>query len=112
MRTIRLFTPCVLLIVLAVFWIGCPAAAEEDDGEILFFYSESCPSCHEMKAELDELQVLNPELPLRMFEIDEHAEVKGTKEVFESRMSEKTITRSFMTTAAAEKPSLLCKLHK
>ena len=28
-----------------------------------------------MKAELDELQVLNPELPLRMFEIDEHAEV-------------------------------------
>lgn len=74
MRTIRLITQCVLLLAFSVFLRECPAAAEGADDGILFFYSESCPSCHEMKAELDELLVLNPELPLQMLEIGENAD--------------------------------------
>lgn len=66
-----LLFPLLLLCCLGIYVVSQGTIEHEP---VLFFYSEECPSCKKMHAFLDELLVLNPKIPLEMYEIDTYPE--------------------------------------
>ena len=42
--------------------------AEENTATARFFYSETCPTCHVMRAYMDQVCALNPDVPIEMLD--------------------------------------------
>lgn len=67
-KRIALVMGCLMLTAV------CCLAQEADENTVDIFYSQTCPSCRLMLGALDELLLLNPDLPLELIDIHQEPE--------------------------------------
>ncbi len=59
------------LLVLLLTFFAFPVFAQENPVELLFFYSPTCPHCHEVEAELNTFKETYPQLDITEYNVTE-----------------------------------------